>query len=220
MENLSSPFYYQLGFTQCLIFNFVLFLVCVKNFRNPFFIFHLDTHKHSSWLETDVGLWISSSPFFKSPLLSCTPMWVWVYSRVWSSFFYRPSGGFNFSADGWMEHLRMPGRTSQSYKGRKNLSLYSSLVALVVNRDRSEYGYSWANKRFWLGLFSLEVLVPPPQGFLNNTEETADQACFVPHYFVCGCKQSNSKIFSTRKLYDQEGPPAATPAPPRYKDRR
>jgi hypothetical protein len=141
---------------------FTWLVVSVKNFRNPFFIFHLDTQ--SSLLigePTDVGLWISSSPFFKSPLFSCTPMWVWVYSRDWGPFSYRPSGGFNFSADGCSTCGCLAVFPSH-IKGRKNLSLFSLFALGYKSWQRTEYEYSWANRRLLtgaVGLFSLNGFV-------------------------------------------------------------
>ncbi len=69
-------------------FPFSIFLICYfcqYFFVNHFFIFHLDKqHPKSSFFSNSsdklpVELRIYSSPFLK--MSSCTPMWVWVYSR-------------------------------------------------------------------------------------------------------------------------------------------
>jgi hypothetical protein len=142
---LNSAVYKQLVFTNCIIFQ--LFLVVSVNIcHNSFFIFYLDT-QHPFWLEKlltiSVEVRISSSPFVKFPLSSCTPMWVWVYYHESEALFPNPPGGFNF--DGWSTcgcQAIFP-----RHKGRKKIYLYCSFLSiwwrwLSIATYSTEYDYS------------------------------------------------------------------------------
>jgi hypothetical protein len=101
---------------------------------------------------------ISSSPFFTSSVSSCTPMWVWVYSRVWWGPFFYPAWWIQLSS-GWSTF----GCLAVDFPGLKvgKIYLYTSLLtiwmALLVNRD-TEYDYFWVRPFDW-NLFSLAFLL-------------------------------------------------------------
>jgi hypothetical protein len=134
-------------FTHYLISTFSLLDVSGNIFHNQFFIFHLDK-QHPFWLErlpVSVELRIASSPVFKSPMSSCTPMWVWVYSR-----------GPPFPYLAWCIQLScglstcrwMPGPAWPYFPGLKVGQMYVSLfffwwgylVALIINRYVLSHG--------------------------------------------------------------------------------
>ncbi len=99
METLNSNVYYQLVFTHCLYFKLFLLVVSVRIFSNPFCILCLDK-EHPVGLEKlpmSLELRISSSPFFKFPLLH--PCVCGGYSR--GPPFSYPGWCIQLSAEGW-----------------------------------------------------------------------------------------------------------------------
>ncbi len=117
---------------------------------------------------------------------SCTPMWMWVYSRG-LPFTYLSSGGFNFSVDGWSTcgslavFPRLKGRTNRTNSSL--FFLFDHLVALILNRcvvtlvatiiPGPHHAAGW-------NCFLLLFLFNCQSGFIKQLtcRTTADQACF------------------------------------------
>jgi hypothetical protein len=104
---------------------------------------------------------------------SCTPMWMWVYSRG-LRFTYRPSsGGFNFSVDGWSTYgclavfSRLQGKTNSFL-----LFLSDYWVALIINRCGVRlFLVGWNGFINCCFCFS-------QSGLMLTCRTTANQACF------------------------------------------
>jgi hypothetical protein len=99
-----------------------------KYYLHNTFIFILDKHRPVS-LENprEVGRLISTSPFLKSSMSSCTPIWMWVYSR-----------GPPFSFPDWRVKLYCGWNTCGAVipwlKGRTFHDFLCLVVSLVYNR--------------------------------------------------------------------------------------
>jgi hypothetical protein len=106
-------------------FNFPYF-VSVNTFRNPFFIFSF--RQTASLLIRDYRC-RQSYGFLLRLSLSCTPMWVWGYSRVWSPFSYLAWAWGVQLFSGRMKHCGSLA-VFPRFKGRKNLSLCSSFFTI------------------------------------------------------------------------------------------
>jgi hypothetical protein len=141
------------------LFHFNFFITCcsVKIFRNPFFIFYLDKH-HPVWLivpgeTTDVDR-DTHIVFPFHQMSSCTPMWVWEYSR---GLFPILPGVFNFSA-GWNTESWLYFPCIKVGKMDLYSSFWTIWCGMSLNRDviRSTIIPELCR---WLEMFSLAIFV-------------------------------------------------------------
>jgi hypothetical protein len=149
-----------------------------------------------------IELRISFFPFL-SMSSSCTPMWMWVYSRG-HPFFVPPLSHplfrlveLNSSADGWSNCGCLA--VIPRHKGRTKfisiLIFCQFWVALLINR----YVYSRSTiipeLVGWLQLFSLFVFVFSLQGLISFVERLQIRLLLFCTTFSMGRKPSHSKIF-------------------------